>query len=350
MATPWKRTSWPSLWMGKMRKKLIGLLQAAMGVGIIVFILARLRSQGKLVELHAALQAAAGNWPLLLIAVAGFGLCLFFVITRWFKLLQAQGVEISFGRATALYLIGQFFNAFLFGATGGDVVKAYYAAVSTPRKKTEVVATVFIDRLIGMIALIFLAVAVMLVRLPFFLRFPQMRLALWFNLGLLAATCAGLLVIFRRNLLENWAWFRRLEQKTAIGRIVARSYEAFHLCLASPGVVLWTLVVSVASHMTLIACIMYAGMALNLPLGYVDYLTVFLIINAIAAIPITPGGLGTREMASIYILATLGVDKGSALALSLFIYAGMLIWSLLGGVVYLGYAWTQGRAPKAVQS
>ena len=44
----------------------------------------------------------------------------------------------------------QFFNAFLLGSTGGDLLKAYYAARETHHKKTEAVVTVFVDRIIGL--------------------------------------------------------------------------------------------------------------------------------------------------------------------------------------------------------
>ena len=46
-------------------------------------------------------------------------------------------------------LIAQFFNAFLLGTAGGDVIKAWYAARSCPNQEGEAAVTVFVDRLLG---------------------------------------------------------------------------------------------------------------------------------------------------------------------------------------------------------
>ena len=53
--------------------------------------------------------------------------------------------------------MAQFFNAFLLGSTGGDLLKAYYAARETHHRKTEAVVTVLVDRLIGLFSMLALA-------------------------------------------------------------------------------------------------------------------------------------------------------------------------------------------------
>src|SRR5438045_9130346 len=45
---------------------------------------------------------------------------------RWHVLLQVQGIRLSIPRVSGLFLIGMFFNQFLPGGTGGDIVKSYY--------------------------------------------------------------------------------------------------------------------------------------------------------------------------------------------------------------------------------
>ncbi len=82
---------------------------------------------------------------------------------RWQMLLRAQNIRIGFWRATELTLIGLFFNNFMPGLTGGDLVKAFYAAKLTSEKKTHAVVTVFLDRIIGMIALGIVAAGALIV-------------------------------------------------------------------------------------------------------------------------------------------------------------------------------------------
>src|SRR5258707_14181593 len=75
-------------------------------------------------------------------------------IVRWRIVLRVHGLDLSWGRATEISLVAHFFNSFLLGSTGGDLMKAYYAARETHQKKTEAVVTVFGDRLIGLWAVL----------------------------------------------------------------------------------------------------------------------------------------------------------------------------------------------------
>lgn len=54
----------------------------------------------------------------------------------------------------------------------------------------------------------------------------------------------------------------------------------------------------------------------------------------IAALPITPSGLGVRENLFVHMLGNEALAT-RGLALSLLAYLGFLIWSLAGAVVYL---------------
>ena len=53
----------------------------------------------------------------------------------------------------ALFLIGMFYNQFLPGGTGGDIVKSYLLLKETPDKKAGALLAVLFDRMIGLIAL-----------------------------------------------------------------------------------------------------------------------------------------------------------------------------------------------------
>jgi len=70
-------------------------------------------------------------------------------------LLEAQDIHMGQGRAFVLNMVGSFYNSFMPGSTGGDLVKAYYAAKHTTHR-TRAVMTVIIDRILGLLALIIL--------------------------------------------------------------------------------------------------------------------------------------------------------------------------------------------------
>ncbi len=318
-----------------MKKTLITLLQVALGMGLIVFFFMTISHSGKLEDFKATVLLAAENWRLLTIGTLLFPLCLLSCTLRWLLLLKVQNFNISFSRALVLYFIGHFFSSFMPGATSGDLIKAVYVARETPDKKTEVVSTVFIDRIVGLLGLIILAILMMCIRLDFFLAHRATRLALIFNLGLLTITALGTFIVFGRNLVEKWSFFSRLEKRTRLGAIITKAYKAFHLCIRNPVVLSKTIALSFLNHVIIVCVICFIGASIGVHLGLIDYLTVFPVINAIAGLPITPGGLGMREGAAIYLLGALNVPAPSALALSLLVYLITLFWAMVGGIIYM---------------
>jgi len=163
-----------------------------------------------------------------------------------------------------------------------------------------------------------------------------------FTLALMLMAVAVLFIVFRRNLFERWAFFRRLEKRTRLGETIARAYRALHLCLRRPALLAKAAALSLVNHVVFIVCAFFLGKALEIDMGFLGYLSVFPVINTVAALPLTPGGLGTREAASVYLLGALSVPETRALPLSLLVYLAMFAWSLLGGVVYLFYIMQPG--------
>jgi uncharacterized membrane protein YbhN (UPF0104 family) len=88
--------------------------------------------------------------------VAGFVLyCLAAGLTmvRWYLLVRALDLRLTLRDAFRFGLIGVFFNTFLPGAVGGDIIKAAVLARGQSRR-TAAVATVIMDRLLALWGLV----------------------------------------------------------------------------------------------------------------------------------------------------------------------------------------------------
>ncbi|HEV3385668.1 MAG TPA: lysylphosphatidylglycerol synthase transmembrane domain-containing protein [Gemmata sp.] len=79
--------------------------------------------------------------------------------TRWFLLVRALDLPFTIGKAFRLGLVGSFWNTFFPGSVGGDAVKAWYIAHGQPGRKAAAVATVIVDRLVGLFGLIWFSAA-----------------------------------------------------------------------------------------------------------------------------------------------------------------------------------------------
>jgi uncharacterized protein (TIRG00374 family) len=93
-------------------------------------------------------------WPLVL---AGALWCVSLLITfvRWYLLVRAQDLPFTLRNAIRLGLVSYYFNSILPGSVGGDILKAVAVAREQSRR-TVAVATVLIDRVIGLWALAWL--------------------------------------------------------------------------------------------------------------------------------------------------------------------------------------------------
>jgi uncharacterized protein (TIRG00374 family) len=96
------------------------------------------------------------NGPLILSFIL-MGATIMTGVIRWQTVLKVHGLDMPLQRTTQISLIAHFFNSFLLGSVGGDVLKAYYVARETHHKKTEAVVTVLVDRIIGMFSLLLFA-------------------------------------------------------------------------------------------------------------------------------------------------------------------------------------------------
>jgi len=318
------------------KKTLLGLLQAIIAAGLLAFLAARMWKAGTLSRMEDSFARAADGWPWIAAGMLSFGICIALCTIRWSLLIRAQGFPVPMRRLGMLYLVGHFFNTFLPGATGGDIVKAYYAALESPDRRAEAVTTVFIDRIIGLLGLILLTVLVTALRLRFFLNVPRMKWALAVNVALLFGTAAAAFVLFRRHLFEEGS----VMSKVATGRFgeaFRKAYEALRFCVLHRSLVSMTLLISVINHLVLVFCAYLLGRGLNMRLPLADCLAIFPVINTISALPFTPSGFGTRENAAVFFLAALGASEADALSLCLLFDAAILGWGVAGGMTYIAF-------------
>ena len=77
-------------------------------------------------------------------------------------MLKAQDIEIPLRFLIGSVFVGQFFNSFLPTTIGGDAMRAYDTAALS-KDSTKSVVSVLADRLIGVFALVFLALLALVI-------------------------------------------------------------------------------------------------------------------------------------------------------------------------------------------
>lgn len=259
-------------------------------------------------------------------------------IVRWRQVLRVHGLDLSFARAAEISLVAHFFNSFLLGAAGGDLMKAYYAARETQHKKAEAVGTVFVDRILGLFALLLFTMVAMLANLPL-LAADTLFLKLAGAITVMFLGCAaGLVLALRggvsRGLPQARAWLRRLPK----GDFLERLRDSLKPFGNDRGFLLKSLAVSLLLCGVCVLHVHSLVWGLGLEVSLRHLFAIVPMITCMVVLPLTPSGLGVRENFFVLMLAVplIGVEHTAALSLSLLCTAGSLCWSLVGGAVYLG--------------
>src|SRR5205814_2204216 len=155
-----------------------------------------------------ALRLADYRW--LAAAVVAYVVVEIAAAARWNILLQVQNIHLSWARVTGLFFIGLFFNQFLPGGTGGDIIKSYLLLKETPGKKAGALLAVLFDRLVGLVALVAITAVLIFLRYQWLTQRTETRPYVWFVLLALGASILALGATF---LISGFDLARRLPRE-----------------------------------------------------------------------------------------------------------------------------------------
>ena len=211
-----------------------------------------------------------------------------FAITRWWRLLALIGCGARFVDALRLTYIGLCFNLIVPGLNGGDVARGVLIVRENPERRADALMSVFVDRLLGLLAMIALAVAA-----TYAVGEPLRELRLPVSLTLLAAVL-GLTLLLNPHV-RRWTRFERLLARLPQGERLQRLDDALVEYARHPGQVALALLLSVGNHASVTAAILSLGRAFGDQLDAVSYLATVTVTNTLTSLPISPGGWGWGE-------------------------------------------------------
>ncbi|MCA9133692.1 MAG: flippase-like domain-containing protein, partial [Planctomycetales bacterium] len=245
-------------------------------------------------EDYRAFWAQPKRWELLLAAqlVALTAVLLSFM--RWRVIVLAFTIPFSLREALRLGFLGYLLNFISLGSVGGDVFKAILVARNKPEKRPEAVASVLLDRAVGLLGLVVLA----WISLTLFAgdELSGLLLGIWRGAGILAGSA---LVGMLAALLAG-AWFDSLLDTVArlpmIGEPLARMARAVRQLRNQPHTVLLLLLLSCTVHLllTLAVFLVSAGVYHAHP-TLQEHLMVVPPGMAAGTLPLAPGGIGVQE-------------------------------------------------------
>ena len=204
-----------------MKKILMTLFQVSVTIAVLYWVYHDPNKRAQMVE---AIRNAQYRW--VAIGILSYMVVEVAAAFRWHVLLKVQKIHLSLARLSGLFFIGMFYNQFLPGGTGGDIMKSYYLLKETPDKKAGALLAVVFDRFIGLVALVAITVTLISLRYDFLAQTPETRNLLWLLLFLLGTSVLTLISTF---VISGFNLFHSLPEKFPGRDKLIEISAAYHL-------------------------------------------------------------------------------------------------------------------------
>ncbi|OGW40145.1 MAG: hypothetical protein A2X58_07280 [Nitrospirae bacterium GWC2_56_14] len=240
---------------------------------------------------------------------------LMFVSAHRWALLLDEPYPIK--KIFSLSMIGSFFNNLLPGSVGGDAVKAYYLYQDT-RKGGSTIGSVFMDRYIGLSALLALGL------ISGIAAFPELK-TIGMHLAIPALFClfiAGSLLFFRLRIGRRFS-------------AVSDFYDYFHRLIRNRTKLMKAFGLSLIVQALSLLMIYLIARGIDQKLTFTALFVFVPIISLVTMLPISISGLGVRESAFVLLFGLTGVPAEASMSISFLWFLSIVAASLIGLVEYL---------------
>ncbi len=245
-------------------------------IGFTIILLYVVFSNIQLKEVWAILKKS--NLFLLFLALISFILSQLISANRLFALFKWSGFHLDSKENYILYLVGMFYNFFIPGGIGGDAYKIYILNKEYQWSIKKLTSVVFIDRLMGLIA-----IGILIIFLSFFSPFFSQ---------------------------ENWIWllFVLLAVALLSSYFFIKLFFPFYL-----GITIQSVLKSILIQLFQCLCIVLFLSSLSEKDDYINYVIAFLLSSVLSIFSFS--GIGVREMILFQVSTLLVFDSIKAVTI-----------------------------------
>jgi len=303
----------------------------AVKLSVSIILLVVLFSRIDVAQLWQTAKQASVPW--LLIAMTVYGFSVVAAVWRWNLLLAAQHTSFTFQSLLSTFLISTYFNNFLPSNIGGDVIRIGDTA-RRANSKTLATTVVLMDRILGLIALAFVAAlgATAVGRLHH-VAAPIWPVWLW--AGFLAGAAATTPAVFAPS-----GFGRLLRPLTVfhpewVGNRITTLTNALGRFGEDPGSLMRAFAGAVIVQCALVLFYSAVAYALHLDIPLWDLAVLVPTSFIVQLLPVSVGGFGVREAFFSYYFHRIGQPIEDGVLLSLVGQALLMLFSLSGLTLYV---------------
>ena len=273
--------------------------------------------------------AASADWKWIAAAIALVLVDRTLMAMRWIDLLVAltPGTRPPLGVVLRTFFTSSFVSNFV-PSVGADLYRAYELSRYNVHL-AESTASVLMDRALGVLSVVLVAA----IALPFAAVAERREFQIiLFGLAVLCGIATA--VVFSERAAQQVRGFGRLVPFRLVHRVTDALTDAVRAYAHHHGALMKVLLESIAVQVFRVIQAWCLGQALGITLPLTTYFAFIPLIVFIMQIPITPGGLGTTQVAFDRFLVPQGAPAPQVFALSVLFLGLGILGSLPGGVLY----------------
>ena len=251
---------------------------------------------------------------------------------KWQVLLRCKGIRIGLPRLISIYFIGRFFNLFLPTSVGGDVVRVWELGRHSG-EKYEALASVFVERLSGMVTLAVISIVAVCIELHEY-NLPILNASILFLSVLILAIFwvildTRILSLLDRFVGSRFAMTEKLLFKLNLIHGAIREYKD------QPVALVQVYAISCLFYFMAIVNVWVTARAFSPDVSFSSMLLVVPAIMLVMNLPVSIGGLGLMEAAYALLFPLFGYTPALALSTALLIRFKTLLYGGFGGILHL---------------
>ena len=315
-----------------MKKKIFSILRIVISFGLLGLLFYIMRNEMQ----HICKTIADSNLKFIGIAVVLILGNIFMMAYRLKIIFVGENLKISFWRAIQLTYVGYYFNNFMPTAVGGDIVKAHYASLEN-KEKAKSYASVLMDRLLGLYTFSVVAAVALIIDNGK----TQLETVKFIVFALLLMGAIGFIIITNSKVAavieKMFAKFKMLK----LGEKLSSIYSIVQDYKNRRGVIIKSFLISVIAQGLYFAAVYLFFLSLGVKVSMANIFLIMPIVIFISMIP-SIGGLGVREGAIVAFFSPLA-GKDVAFAVSILVLFGLLLISIIGGIIYLKWGFEEEK-------
>ena len=319
-----------------MKKILLTTLKLLLSVGIIagLFYCALRTEQGR--RAFQDMLRQPKRWDLLAAATVAAGMAIVLTLIRWCYLVRALGVPLRMKDALRIGFVGYLFNLAPMGIVGGDVVKAVMLAWENPGCRGKSVASVIMDRAIGLYVLFVVGSAgILLTGFYWQPTASAVHVTCQLTLAVTAAGAVAIGVLLAVPVMDA-RWVRALTRLPKVGSALDSVLSAFRMYRRDRWVLCLSALMTVGVHCLLVFSLylITCGLPGNVrPLG--DQFVIYPLSGVASTIPLSAGPF-ELVFVLLYTDPARSIPESQALVIVLVYRLITILLAVIGLVYYFG--------------